>query len=49
MHQELMHVLLASQDAEIIRIVVWSQPGEVVCVTISWKKKSQKGGGVTQV
>jgi hypothetical protein len=43
-------VILATQEAEIRRIAVWSQPRQIVCETMSWKNPSQKrAGGVTQV
>jgi hypothetical protein len=35
-----MPVILATQDAEIWRITVQSQPGQIVCETLSQKKKS---------
>jgi hypothetical protein len=44
-------VILANQEAKIRRIAVQSQPGQIVCDTLSQKKKkkSQKrAGGVTQ-
>jgi hypothetical protein len=44
-------VILATQEAEIRRIGVQSQPGQIVCETLSQKKKkpSQKrAGGVAQ-
>jgi hypothetical protein len=34
-----MPVILATQEAEIRRIVVQSQPGKIVCETLSQKKK----------
>jgi hypothetical protein len=38
-----------TQEAEIRRITVWSQPGQTVCRTVSWKNPSQKrAGGVAQ-
>jgi hypothetical protein len=40
----LMPVILATQEAEIRRIVVQSQPREKVCQTLSQKKPSQKKG-----
>jgi hypothetical protein len=33
----LVPVILATQEAEIRRIVVWSQPGQMVHETLSWK------------
>jgi hypothetical protein len=42
-------VILATQEAEIRRIEVQSQPGQIVRKTITWKKPSQKrAGGVAQ-
>jgi plasmid maintenance system antidote protein VapI len=38
-----MPVILATQEAEIRRIVVPSQPGEIVHETLSQKNPSQKG------
>jgi hypothetical protein len=44
-----MPVILATQEAEIKRIVVRSQLGQVVCKTLSQKHSSQKrAGGVAQ-
>jgi predicted PP-loop superfamily ATPase len=47
-----MPVILATQKAEIRRIMVRSQPGQIVCETLAQKKKknpSQKrAGGVIQ-
>jgi hypothetical protein len=44
-----MPVILATQEAEIRRITVWSQPGKIVPKTLSGKNPSQKGfGGVAQ-
>jgi hypothetical protein len=44
-----MPITLATQKAEIRRITVWSQTGEILCKTLSWKKKSQqRAGGVVQ-
>jgi hypothetical protein len=39
-----MPVILATQEAEIRRIVDWSQPGQIVHKTLSWKYPSQKKG-----
>jgi hypothetical protein len=44
-------VILATQEAEIRRIMVQSQPGQKVHKTLSWKKfctKKKRGGGVVQ-
>jgi hypothetical protein len=38
----LMPVILVTQEAEIRRIAVWSQPGEIVWETLSKKKKKKK-------
>jgi hypothetical protein len=40
-------VILATQEAEIRRLVTQSQPGQIVCETLSRKKKkkSQKRAG----
>jgi hypothetical protein len=44
-----MPVILATQEAEIRRIEVWSQPGQIVPETLSQKKHLQKrAGGVAQ-
>jgi hypothetical protein len=46
-----MLVILATQEAEITRIAVQSQPGQIVCETLSQKtlhKKIKRAGGVTQ-
>jgi hypothetical protein len=43
-HQWLTHVILATQEAEIRRIVVQSQPGRQFCETLSRKYPSQKKG-----
>jgi hypothetical protein len=34
-----MPIILATQEAEISRTVVQSQPQEIVCETLSWEKK----------
>jgi hypothetical protein len=48
-HRWLMHVILATQGAEIRRITAQSQPRQIVHETLSWKKQSQKGAvGVAQ-
>jgi hypothetical protein len=44
--QWLTPVILATQEAEIRRIVAWSQPRQIVCKTQSWKHPSLKGGMV---
>jgi hypothetical protein len=44
-----MPVILATQEAEIRRIVVISQPRQIVCETLSQKYPTQnRAGGVTQ-
>jgi hypothetical protein len=44
-----MPVILATQEAEIGRITVWSQPRQIICETLSRKKPPQKrAGGVNQ-
>jgi hypothetical protein len=43
-HQWLTPVILATQKAEIRMITVRSQPGEIVCETLSQKNPSQKKG-----
>jgi hypothetical protein len=40
-----MSVILATQEAEIRRLMVQSQPGQIVHNTLFQKKKSQKKGG----
>jgi hypothetical protein len=48
--QGLTLVTLATQEAELRRIMVWSQPGQIVLETLSWKILNQKmAGGVAQV
>jgi hypothetical protein len=42
-HWWLTPVILATQEAEIRRIVVPSQPGQIVCETLSQKCLTQKG------
>jgi hypothetical protein len=37
-----MHVILATQEAEIRRITVQRQPGQIVCETLSPKKERKK-------
>jgi hypothetical protein len=45
----LMPVILATQEAEIRRIVVLSQPGQIVSETLSQKNPSKnRAGGVAQ-
>jgi hypothetical protein len=42
-------VILATQEAKIRKIVVQSQPGQIVLKTLSRKKPSQKrAGGITE-
>jgi hypothetical protein len=36
-------VILATQEAEIRRIAIWSQLGQMVRETLSWKNPPQKG------
>jgi hypothetical protein len=44
-----MPIILATQEAEINRIVVQSQPGQIVCETLSQKTlHKNKAGGVVQ-
>jgi hypothetical protein len=43
-YQWLMPVIPATQEAEIRRSMVWSQPGQIVRETLSWKNPSQKLG-----
>jgi hypothetical protein len=40
----LMPEILATQEAEIRRIKIWSQPGQIVHKTLSQKNLSQKRG-----
>jgi hypothetical protein len=37
-------VILATQEADIRRIAIQSQPGEIICKTLSWKNPLQKKG-----
>jgi hypothetical protein len=43
-HQWLMPIILATKDAEIRNITVWSQLEQIVCETLSQKYPSQKKG-----
>jgi hypothetical protein len=44
-----MPVILATQEAEIRRIMVQSQPGQIVCKTLSQKTlHKNRAGGVAQ-
>jgi hypothetical protein len=45
-----MPVILATQEAESSRIMVWSQPRQIVLKTLSWKKPitQKSAGGVAQ-
>jgi hypothetical protein len=48
-HRWLTPVILATQEADIRRIVVQSQPRQTVQETLSWKNTSQKrAGGMAQ-
>jgi predicted P-loop ATPase len=38
-------VILATEEAEIRRIMIWSQPRQIVCETLSWKNPSQRRAG----
>jgi hypothetical protein len=44
-HQWFTPVILATQEAEIRRIVVRSQPGQIVCKILSQKKNHKKRTG----
>jgi hypothetical protein len=46
--QLLTSVILATQEAEIRRIMVQSQPGQIVCKTISQKKKKITKTGLVE-
>jgi hypothetical protein len=49
-HQRLTPVILATQEEEIMRIAVRSQPGQIVRETLSWKNPTQnRAGRVAQV
>jgi hypothetical protein len=37
-------IILATQEADIRRIMVQNQPGQRVCENLSWKRSSQKKG-----
>jgi hypothetical protein len=44
-----MPVILATQEVEIKKFVVWSQPGQIVCETLSWETlHKNRAGGVAQ-
>jgi hypothetical protein len=45
-HQWLTPVILATQEAEVRRITVLSQPGQIVCKTLSQRNPSQRKRGV---
>jgi hypothetical protein len=48
-HWWLVPIILPTQEAEIRRIMVLSQPGQIVWETLPWKSPSQKrAGGVAQ-
>jgi hypothetical protein len=48
-HQWFMPVIPATQEVEIRRIVVWSQPGQIICEPLSQINPSQtKAGGVAE-
>jgi hypothetical protein len=48
-HRWLMPIMLATQEAEIRRIMVWGQSGQIVCKTLSWKALyKNRAGGVAQ-
>jgi hypothetical protein len=48
-HQWLTPVILATQEAEIKRIAIWSQPRQIICDTLSRKNSIQKrAGGVAK-
>jgi hypothetical protein len=42
-HQWLMPIILATQEAEIRRIAIQSQPQQIVCETLSQKNHHEKG------
>jgi hypothetical protein len=47
--QWLMCAIVPTQEAEVRRIMAWSQLRQIVCETLSWKILSQRGfGGVAQ-
>jgi hypothetical protein len=50
-HQWLMPIILATQQAEIKRNAVQSQPGQIVCKTLlkNTQHKKKRAGGVVQV
>jgi hypothetical protein len=43
-----MPVILATQETEIRRIFVQSQPSQLVCETLSQKKKNQYKAGLVE-
>jgi hypothetical protein len=45
-----MPIILATQEAEIRRIIVQGYPGQIVCKTLSWKYPTQnRPDGVAQL
>jgi hypothetical protein len=47
-HRWLTPVILAAQEADIRRIIVQSQPGQIVCETLSQKKTLHKKIGLVE-